>query len=128
MVYDRGGKGKTAIKGVKITIPSVPKTSDSLYEKTKKRIKCRDRAAIEPINSHLKHSFRMLENCPGGEAGHTNQRLDGSNCVEFEEKDGKIDRNTQSKNFALYFSAVFSTKITTLLLPRCVKMGLLRDN
>jgi IS5 family transposase len=31
LVYDRGGKGKTQIKGVKILIPSPPKVRDSQH-------------------------------------------------------------------------------------------------
>jgi IS5 family transposase len=62
LVYDRGGKGKTQIKGVKILIPSPPKARDSRYQKQLKRKKCRTRAAIEPIIGHLKTDFRMQQN------------------------------------------------------------------
>jgi IS5 family transposase len=41
LVYDRGGKGKAQIKGVKILIPSPPKAGDSRYQKQLKRKKCR---------------------------------------------------------------------------------------
>jgi IS5 family transposase len=69
LAYDRGGKGKSEIKGVKIIIPSPPKKSDTVYRKQKKRKQCRSRAGIEPIISHLKYDFRMLENYFWGEAG-----------------------------------------------------------
>jgi IS5 family transposase len=62
LVYDRGGKGKSQIKGVKIIIPSPPKVRDSRYQKQMKSKKCRTRAAIEPMIGHLKTDFRMAQN------------------------------------------------------------------
>jgi IS5 family transposase len=69
LVYDRGGKGKQEIEGVKIIIPSPPKKSDTRYQKQSKRRKCRTRAAIEPIIGHLKRDFRMAQNYLWGESG-----------------------------------------------------------
>lgn len=69
LVYDRGGKGKSEIKGVKILIPSPPKAKDTEYQKRQKRKKFRTRAAIEPIIGHLKTDFRMAQNYFHGEAG-----------------------------------------------------------
>ncbi|MGC4129416.1 MAG: hypothetical protein QM564_07605 [Bergeyella sp.] len=69
LVYDRGGKGKTEIKGVKISIPSPPKKSDTAYQKRTKRSKFRTRAAIEPIIGHLKTDFRLAQNYFWGETG-----------------------------------------------------------
>jgi IS5 family transposase len=69
LAYDRGGKGRSEFKGVKIIIPSPPKKSDTIYRKAKKRKQCRARAAIEPIISHEKYDFRMLENYFWGEVG-----------------------------------------------------------
>ncbi|MDR1369195.1 MAG: hypothetical protein LBJ72_03555 [Dysgonamonadaceae bacterium] len=66
---DRGGKGKSKINGVKIIIPSPSKKTDTQYQKQNKRIKCRTRAAIEPIIGHLKTDFRMAQNYLWGEAG-----------------------------------------------------------
>jgi IS5 family transposase len=62
LAYDRGGKGKSQIRGVKIIIPSPPKVRDSQYQKQMIRKKCRTRAAIEPIIGHLKTDFRMAQN------------------------------------------------------------------
>lgn len=62
LVYDRGGKGKTEIKGVKISIPSPPRKTDTAYQKQAKRKKFRTRAAIEPIIGHLKANFRLDQN------------------------------------------------------------------
>ena len=75
--YDRAGKGKTKIKGVKIIIPSPPKKTDTQYQKHTKRKKCRARAAIvlrlcsvtKPIIGHLKTDFRMQQNYLWGEKG-----------------------------------------------------------
>ena len=54
LVYDRGGRGKKEIQGVKIVTPDKPKASDTAYQKHRKRKKFRSRAGIEPIIGHLK--------------------------------------------------------------------------
>lgn|SRR5690606_17773225 len=69
LVYDRGGKGKSEIKGVKISIPGVPRKTDNAYQKHTKRKKFRTRAAIEPIIGHLKTDFRLAQNYFLGETG-----------------------------------------------------------
>jgi IS5 family transposase len=69
LAYDRGGKGKTEINGVKIIIPTKPKNSDTAYQKQQKRNKFRARAGIEPIIGHLKTDFRMAQNYLLGEKG-----------------------------------------------------------
>lgn len=69
LVYDRGGKGRSEIKGVNILIPSTAKKTDTKARKQLKRKKCRTRAAIEPIIGHLKSDFRMQKNYLSGESG-----------------------------------------------------------
>lgn len=69
LVYDRGGKGKTEINGVKIITPNKPKANDTAYQKQQKRRKFRARAGIEPIIGHLKTDFRMEQNYLLGEKG-----------------------------------------------------------
>ena len=69
LVYDRGGKGKSEIKGVKISIPGVPRKTDTAYQKHTKRKKFRTRAAIERIIGHLKTDFRLAQNYFLGETG-----------------------------------------------------------
>jgi len=69
LVYDRGGKGKSEIKGVKIITPGKPKASDTAYQKQHKRTKFKARAGIEPIIGHLKTDFRMGQNYLLGEKG-----------------------------------------------------------
>ena len=69
IVYDRGGKGRKEVKGVKILIPDKPKKTDSGYMKQEKRKRFRSRAGIEAIIGHLKSDFRMAQNYLSGEAG-----------------------------------------------------------
>lgn len=69
LVYDRGGRGKSEIKGVKISIPGTPRKTDTAYQKQTKRKKFRTRAAIEPIIGHLKTDFRLAQNYFLGESG-----------------------------------------------------------
>jgi IS5 family transposase len=47
LVYDRGGRGKKEIRGVKIVTPDNPKASDTAYQKHRKRKKFRLRCGIE---------------------------------------------------------------------------------
>ncbi len=68
VVYDRGGRGRTEIIGVKISTPKPGLKSDSQYQKRKKRKKFRRRAAIEPVIGHLKTDFRMAQNYLHGRA------------------------------------------------------------
>lgn len=69
LLYDRGGRGKSEIKGVKISIPSTPRKKDTAYQKQTTRKKFRTRAAIEPIIGHLKTDFRLAKNYFLGETG-----------------------------------------------------------
>ena len=69
IIYDRGGKGKTEIKGVKILTPDKAKKTDSNYRKQQKRKRFRSRAGIEPIIGHLKTDYRMAQNYLWGEKG-----------------------------------------------------------
>ena len=41
LAYDRGGRGRREIKGVKIITPNKPKKSDSEYQKMQKRKRSR---------------------------------------------------------------------------------------
>ena len=69
LIYDRGGKGKTEINGIKISTPNKPKANDTAYQKQQKRKRFRARAGIEPIIGHLKSDFRMAQNYLLGEKG-----------------------------------------------------------
>ena len=67
VIYDRGGRGKSEIDGVKISTPKPALKRDSQYERRKKRKKFRRRAAIEPVIGHLKKEYRMEQNYLSGE-------------------------------------------------------------
>jgi len=67
VIYDRGGRGQKQIGDTVISTPSKPLKRDSEYQKRKKRLKFRRRAAIEPIIGHLKMNFRMGQNYLWGE-------------------------------------------------------------
>lgn len=69
LVYDRGGKGKSEINGVKISTPHKPYAKDTEYQKRQKRKKFRTRAGIEPIIGHLKTDYRLGQNYLMGENG-----------------------------------------------------------
>jgi IS5 family transposase len=69
IIYDRGGKGRKEIKGVKILIPDKAKKSDTGYMKKQKRKRFRSRAGIEAVIGHLKSDFRMSQNYLHGESG-----------------------------------------------------------
>ena len=69
IIYDRGGKGRKEIKGVKILIPDIPKKTDTNYMKQEKRKRFRSRAGIEAVIGHLKSDFRMSQNYLYGETG-----------------------------------------------------------
>jgi len=62
LIYDRAGKGKREIKGVKILTPDKAKKTDTPYQKHCKRKKFRSRAGIEPIIGHLKTDYRLAQN------------------------------------------------------------------
>jgi IS5 family transposase len=62
LIYDRGGKGKSEIKGVKILTPGKAQKTDTPYQKQCKRKKFRSRAGIEPVIGHLKTDYRLAQN------------------------------------------------------------------
>ena len=103
LVYDRGGKGKSSIKGVNIIIPSPPKKTDSLYQKRSKRKKCRARAAIEPIIGHLKSDFRMQQNYLWGETGVQINALMAATAWNLKKMMEKLRRKFLQFIFQLFF-------------------------
>jgi len=70
-VVDRGYRGakKHIPADIEILLPSPPLKRDTAYQRQKKRILCRRRAAIEPIIGHLKHDYRLSRNWLKGSAG-----------------------------------------------------------
>ena len=103
---DRGYRGQKEIGGTKIVIPeSAPKEKTENY-KRKAREKFRRRSAIEAVNSHLKHDFRMLRNYLKGTVGDTINILIAAAAYNFK----KWMRETASPFFALLFSMFFTAK------------------
>jgi IS5 family transposase len=104
LAYDRGGKGKSKIKGVKIITPSPPKKTDTEYQKRRKRKKFRARAGIEPIIGHLKKDFRMEQNYFGGEAGIQINALMSATAWNLKKMMEKLKENFLQIIFRLFFS------------------------
>jgi len=67
-IVDRGYRVKGGIPGVDIVMPKNLK-KESYYLKKKREERCRSRAGIEGLISHLKHDHRMLRNYLSGTAG-----------------------------------------------------------
>jgi len=70
-VVDRGYRGakKHIPQGIDVLLPSRPLKRDTAYQRQKKRVLCRRRAAIEPIIGHLKHDYRLSRNWLKGSEG-----------------------------------------------------------
>ena len=108
LAYDRGGKGKSDICGVKIIIPSPSKKTDTPYQKRKKRKKCRARAAIEPIIGHLKTDFRMQQNYLWGEKGPQINALMAATAWNLKKMMEKLKEKFLLYFFRLFFPESFS--------------------
>jgi len=67
-IVDKGYKVKGGITGVDIVMPKMLKR-ESYYLKKKREERCRSRAGIEGLISHLKHDHRMIRNYLSGTAG-----------------------------------------------------------
>jgi IS5 family transposase len=68
-ITDRGYRGKSEVKGVKVCIPRPATGKSTPYQKRQNRNKFRKRAGIEPIISHLKSDFRLSRNFLAGVDG-----------------------------------------------------------
>lgn len=67
-IVDKGYKVKGGIPGIDIVMPKVLKR-ESYYLKKKREERCRSRAGIEGLISHLKYDHRMIRNYLSGTAG-----------------------------------------------------------
>src|ERR1035437_5113777 len=67
-IVDKGYKVKGGIAGVDIVMPKMLK-GESYYLKKKREERCRSRAGIEGLISHLKYNHRMIRNYLTGTAG-----------------------------------------------------------
>ena len=68
-VVDRGYRGAKKHVDIDVLLPSPPLKRDTAYQRQKKRILCRKRAAIEPIIGHLKQDYRLSRNWLKGSEG-----------------------------------------------------------
>ncbi len=68
-VLDRGYRGANKHVDVEVLLPNKKLKRDTPYQSQKKRILCRQRAAIEPIIGHLKHDYRLSRNWLKGSEG-----------------------------------------------------------
>jgi len=64
----RGAK-KYLSDDINILLPGPPLKRDTAYQREKKRVLCRRRAAIEPIIGHLKQDYRLSRNWLKGSQG-----------------------------------------------------------
>lgn len=67
-IVDRGYKGQQKIGITEIVMPNAKK-KESYYLKKQREARCRSRAGIEGLISHLKHDHRLLRNYLKGTAG-----------------------------------------------------------
>ena len=63
-----GTEDKTKLGITEVVMPKTLKR-ESYYLKKQREARCRSRAGIEGLNSHLKHDYRMLRNYLKGTAG-----------------------------------------------------------
>jgi len=68
-VVDRGYRGCKKLVERDVLLPSAPLKRDTNYQRNKKRMLCRQRAAIEPIIGHLKQDYRLSRNWLRGSEG-----------------------------------------------------------
>ena len=67
-IVDRGYRGQDKIGATEIVMPN-PRKKESYYLKKQREARCRSRAGVEGLISHLKHDHRMLKNYLKGTAG-----------------------------------------------------------
>jgi len=67
-IVDRGYKGQDRIGSTEVVMPNTRK-KESYYLKKQREARCRSRAGIEGLISHLKHDHRMIRNYLKGTAG-----------------------------------------------------------
>lgn len=67
-IVDRGYKGKEMIGSTEVVLP-ITKKKESYYKRKQRQARCRSRAGIEGLISHLKHDHRLLRNYLKGVAG-----------------------------------------------------------
>ena len=122
LIYDRGGRGKKEIKGVKISTPSPPKKTDTAYQKQTKRKKFRTRAAIEPIIGHLKANFRLAQNYFHKETGPKINAMLAATAWNM-----KKMMELLKQNLIFYFYQIQNLLFFHLILKNKLKLEIIKD-
>ena len=105
-IVDKGYKVKGGILGVDIVMPKMLKR-ESYYLKKKREERCRSRAGIEGLISHLKHDHRMIRNYLSGTAGDQTNTLLAATAYNME----KWMRLKRQKILNLIFRWFYQTLI-----------------
>jgi IS5 family transposase len=115
LIYDRGGRGATEIKGVSILTPKKPLKTDRPYSKQIKRQKFRRRAAIEPVIGHLKSQFRLQQNYLHGETAPQINAFLAATAWNLRKLMNKLSLAVKKYFFDFFYPIVFKIQL--------VKMG-----
>lgn len=113
VIYDRGGRGKSQILGVRISTPNKPLKRDSEYTKRSKRKKFRRRAAIEPVIGHLKQHFRMGQNYLHGDKSPKINALLAASAWNFKKLMEKLKKELQNFLFS-FIQKIFLAQLQIL--------------
>jgi transposase, IS5 family len=105
-IVDKGYKVKGGIQGVDIVMPKLLKR-ESYYLKKKREERCRSRAGIEGLISHLKHDHRMIRNYLSGTAGDQTNTLLAAAAYNMK----KWMRLKQQELFNLIFGWIYQRLI-----------------
>jgi IS5 family transposase len=109
-IIDKGCQVKGEIQGPDIIMPKNLKRG-SYYLKKKREKRCRSRAGIEGLISHLKHDHRMIRNYLSGTAGDQINTLLAATAYNMKKVDEVKERRITQLNFTLdlpdaYFGSV----------------------
>lgn len=95
-VADRGYRGKSEVKGVKVSIPRPPTKSSSPYQRRQNKKKFRKRAGIEPIIGHLKSDFRLSRNFLAGVHGDRHNLMMAVSAFNFRKWIAKYQKTVKT--------------------------------
>jgi transposase, IS5 family len=115
-IVDRGYKGKKIVGQTIIVLPTPPKTK-SYYCKKTTRKKCRSRAAIEPVISHVKYDCRMIRNYLKGNIGNEINAILAAAGFNFR----GLLRKIKEEILWQFFMALYRFKIQTQKHNLCIK-------
>ena len=110
-IVDKGYKVPGGIPGVDKVMPKVLK-GESYYLKKKLEERCRSRAGIEGLISHVKHDHRMIRNYLSGSAGDKNNTLLAAAVYNMR----KWMRLEKQKILDLIFGWIYRSFILTMII------------